>query len=312
MEAQYGRLEEDMLSATEFLTHMYDPVVPIEDLVDYREQPLEKTIYYWRKHELIPFLPKGKHKLLRFSCLEILWFSVLDQLRKFSFPVDRVRRVREYFFDDALKVALAEVNVRKSVRQLEKLERAGTLGKDDKALLKHGRFLLAEPGRIAPFYGDINYFSLLIRNCLKEGLEMGILIFFDGRVGEFDGYGWSTHHTGVRVDPRESHIYLSIPYLLQPFIDRDVLEQIVMPRRLEKQEVKLLEHIRTKEVRDVSLKLRDGVITRIDVTRPGDFTTEQRRALVDLLRLSGFERLMIDINDPDNMRIDSTKKHLYK
>ncbi|HWJ27295.1 MAG TPA: hypothetical protein VNS32_12185, partial [Flavisolibacter sp.] len=227
---------EGLISLSEFHEFLFRTIVPIRDLVDYKGEPIEKILPFWRKSELTPFLPKGKWAGISFA--DLIWLRILDTLRQFSYPIEKTKKVCDYFFKDAYDHDLPKKNLEYTRDLLAKKKVAGTISEEEVVVLDEIEQDLNDKELLYVLKFKVNYLTNLIIDCLNSGEEKGILIFYDGRVGEHSGQHYYSHAKRI-VDPTLPHIYLSITHFLKEFIEDEQLSELVIPQLLNEEEHKV-------------------------------------------------------------------------
>lgn len=299
-----------LISMAEFKEFMYHKIVPLEDLKDYKGEPLEKILYFWRKKELIPFIPKGKKAQVSFA--NLIWFRILDLLRQFNFPVVHVKKVCDYFFKDAYDNNLPEINLRDNIVHYERKKVAGTISDDELANLAFMKEILADEAFKHILKLDINYLTMLVLNCLDTRVDRGILVFLDGRIAEFDGVHHGSHRKGDVIDPTEPHIYISIIYLLRDFIKSTHLSSLVVPQLLNEDERMVLRELKAKNLQTLTVSFQEGRPTRFDATEGGTLSEHQAQQIKELLGLDNYEQIELKTRTQKVLSFKRTRKHFIK
>jgi hypothetical protein len=171
---------------------MYQGLVPVEDLEDKDGKELIKMLTYWRKKDLVGFIPASKHTH-KVSFANIIWFRILDILRDFSFPIEKMKVVADYFFKDAYFDELPKQNHLKNQAFLKAKKQKGTITKEEEWELERVEQNLTDEELLYVLRYQINYLTQFINDCLNSGEPWSILIFRDGRVGELQGDKYTTH-----------------------------------------------------------------------------------------------------------------------
>jgi hypothetical protein len=294
-----------LISFPEFREFMFHNVVPIEDIMDSNEEPISNMLPFWRKNDLVPFIPKGKH--LKLSFAELIWVRILDTLRQFSYPIAMTRKICDYFFKDAYDDGLPERNMTHNKKHLLAKKQAGTLTEQETLALEYLEQFLADKPLLYMLKFDINYLTNLVTECITDGEERGILVFPDGRIGETNGLDIRTHGK-YKIDRSEPHIYLSIPYYLKEFIQSDQLSTIFMPQILNDDEKKVLREIKNRNIREITVKLKDGKISNIKSTKEGILTQSQSREIKKILGLKNYQSITIDTVSESTFSFKKTNK----
>jgi hypothetical protein len=299
-----------LISIAEFREFMYHKIVPIGDLEDYKGEPMEKILYYWRKKELVPFIPKGKKAQVSFS--NLIWLRILDLLRQFNFPVMHVRKVCDYFFKDAYDDNLPEINLRDNIAYYERKKVAGTISDEELENLDFMKKIMADETLKHILKLDINYLTKLILDCLDTRVDRGILVFLDGRVAEFDGTHHGSHRKDVNFDPTEPHIYISIIYLLRNFIKSTQLSNLVVPQLLNEDERMVLREMKARNLQTLQITFAEGRLKRFDATHGGQLTAQEAQQIKEILGLNNYEQIELTTRTHKELSFKRTRKHFIK
>ncbi len=299
--------DNGLITFSEFREFMFNNIVPLEDILDYKGEPILKILPFWRKNDLIPFIQKGKH--LKISFAELIWIRILDTLRQFSYPITHTRTVCHYFFKDAYDHDLPKKNMTYNHKLLLKKKLAGTLTDEEILTLAHLENFLQDEVLLYLLKTDINYLTGIVTECISAGEERGILVFQDGRVGETDGTGLITHAEYL-IDRTEPHIYLSIPYFLREFIISDQLSKIFLPQVLNDNEKKVLKEIKDKNVSEVIITLKNGDVEKISSTKEGILTASQARQIKEILCLKNYQKITLDTLNDTTLKFKKTHKKI--
>lgn len=298
--------KSDFISFSEFREFMFENIVPIEEIFDFKGEPISTMLPFWRKSELVPFIQKGKHIKLSFAGL--IWLRILDTLRQFSYPIAQTKKVCGYFFKDAYDHELPEKNMKHNQKHLLAKKRMGTLSDEEAVMLENIEYFLTDKPMLYMLKFDINYLTVLVSECITDGQERGILIFNDGRVGETDGIGIITHGE-YAIDISEPHIYLSITYFLKEFIESEQLSSIFIPQILNDDEKKVLKEIKNRNIKELTIKLKDGKIEKIKSTKEGLITGAKAREIQKILGMRNYQSITLDtVNETTFSFKQTTKK----
>jgi hypothetical protein len=299
--------DSGLISFADFREFMFHKIVPVEDITDHAGEPISKILPFWRKNDLLPFIPKGQHLQLSFASL--IWLRILDTLRQFSYPIGHVRKVCDYFFKDAYNDGLPERNMKENLKRLKTIKKGGTLTEEDTRTLEQLEFFLADDKLLYILKFDINYLTNLVTECISAREERGVMIYPDGRVGETNGIGVITHGK-YTVSLQEPHIYLSITHFLKDFIDSDQLSTIFMPQILNDNERKVLREMKNRNLREISITLQNGEVTRVKSTKEGVLTDKQAKEIREILGLKNYQSITLDTRDATTISFKKTNKKI--
>ncbi|MEI8279599.1 MAG: hypothetical protein WCG87_07525 [Bacteroidota bacterium] len=299
--------ETVLISMTEFRDFLFEPIVPLRELFDNKGKPLEKSFPYWRKNKLLPFIPKGTWAKLSFA--QLIWVRVLDTLRSFSYTVANTQKVCDYFFKDAYEDGLPKKNLADNKKALEKKALAGTITEEEQSMLSWIKSILADKALLYTLSFDINYLSNLINSCLSSSEDSGILIFLDGGVLEYIG-SELINHRGESFDIEAPHIRLSLRHFLSEFIDKEELSALVLPQLLNDNEKRVLKAIKERDVQEISIKIHDGNVIKIESTKGGVVTGKEAAAIKKVLGMNNYEGIELITRDNGSLTFKKTKKRI--
>ncbi len=257
---------KDFLPLAQFRRFLFDTIVPLEDILDYKGEQMSKIMPFWRKKELIPFVPNGNHKI-EISFSDLLWLRILDGLRQFGYPIEKQTKVSEYFFKDAYKNDLPRKNLTYNQRELNKKKAAGIITDEELHTLEAIERHLKDERYLYVLKFEINYLTNLIVDCIKDGKDRGILIFMDGKVGEQNEgeqnqrgqneYSYY-NHSGLVIDPSEPHIYFSIQNLLKEFIEDKKFSDLYMSQVFNEDETEVVKQIEKNNIEEIIINELEG------------------------------------------------------
>lgn len=296
------------IQLTDFREILFEPVADLADIMDFTGRPMLLTMPYLRKHNLLPFFPKGKWQL-KISFAQLIWLRIIDTLRQFSYKVADMQKLCDYFFRDASESNLGMQNITYNIELLSRKEIAGTISADENAKLA---FLKRMEGDQLLAYGlnlDVNYLTNLILQCVNEKEDTGFLVFPEGKVLEYDSRGYGNHKDEF-IDPEEPHIHLSIKHFLKEFIDDNELSELIMPRLLNEDEKRVLKELNNKNIVEIRVKRsREGNL-RIDTVKEDIVTGAQAKEIRRILGLGNYEEITMSTRDAKTLNFKKTRKNI--
>jgi hypothetical protein len=305
---QQFNLQKTSYHLTEFKEVLFDPVIDLADIFDYNGKPMLLILPYLRKHRLLPFFPKGKQQL-KISLAQLIWLRIIDTLRQFSYKVTDMQKLCSYFFEDAYRDDLALQNIEYNIEQIAKAELAGTANSAEVNTMKKLKSFTKDRKLLDALKLDINYLSNLIIQCIESREDTGMLIFPGGRVLEYDSQGQSNHNDEP-IDINEPHIRLSISYYLREFINDEELSNLLMPRLLNSDELKVLQALNNKNIVELNIKKRENGRIRIDTITMGVINGEKAKEIRRILGLGNYEEIEMSTRDQKTLQFKKTKKNL--
>jgi len=297
--------KKEKLTLAEFQYYRFTPVIPVADLFDLRGRKLAESFPYWRKYELLPFLPKGSWNL-EISMAQLIWLRILDYLRALSFEVKDIQIVCDYLFKDAYTKNLPQKVLLELYDSLKKKETARTLDDEDAALLNRVEYILKQPVLQYALKLEINHLTELISWCIENREDAALLIYRDGKVVEQRGQEFKNKPSD-NFSLQEPHIRLSMMYFLDEFVEKEELLYIVSPVLLTEDEQFVLSEIKRKNVAELNIKLGDGTI-RIDSTEFKTLDEARSREIRHALGLANYEEVTVSTKDAKKLTFKKTKK----
>ena len=293
-------------SIEDFRMNFLQPVIDIEKIKGMDGNPLYKSLPYWRRNKLLPFLPKNNWGY-KISMSQLLWLRILDNLRALGYPVKETEKIADYFFKDAYFDDLPTKNLLERKKQLELKEKSKALDEEDGYLLNEIERILQDSVLLYGLKFDISYLTNLVAWCVNYGFEAGVLIFPDGKVAEKKGDEISNHR-GEKFDFEAPHIYISIRSLLKELINNEELFSFVAPFLLEDEEKFVIRELRKKNVKEIRILLESAKIMRIDSQTRQTITDEQAEEIKKILRMKNYEEVSIKTRDNKTLSFNRTTK----
>jgi hypothetical protein len=300
--------DTQLITLAEFREFMFQHIVPVDDLLDFEGRPLEKSFPYWRRHGLLPFVPTGKK--LHISFIQLIWIRILDSLRTFSYTLENTKLVCDYFFKDAYENKLPELNFEYNIKMLKKKKVAGTLTEEDELMLNQLENMSKDKILMQGLKFDINYLSNLIISSITTNEEAGILIFLDGNIMEHLGSNYYSHTKEYKFNRSAPHIYLSVKYYFQEFVESDELAALLMPQILNDNEKNVLKEIRNRNINEIVITKKGAQIIKIEASKGGIITGEQAMEVRRVLGLRNYEDIKISTRDEKTLTFKSTRKKI--
>ena len=293
--------QDTLLSLQEFNRSKFDRLIPIYEVGVDRAQ-----IAYWRREGLLPFVEKGKWAKVSF--VEAIWILLLDSLRSFGVITSTMQALTDYFINRAYDDHVPRKNLEERKGELERQKLKSGLVENDAKLLAYISSLLQDELLLHSFKYDINYFSNLVTYSIATSTEAAILIFSDGLIVE---QSLSGHRTlpGREVDFSAPHIKISLNYYLQEFIQKEELSHFLLLARLfNEDEERVLREMKSKNIHEITIKLSDGKVVRIESTKAGQITGEQAEQIRNILALKNYQSVTIDTRDEKTLSFKLTNK----
>ena len=300
---------DEFITLSEFRDFMFKKIVPITDLLDYEGAPIEKQFPFWRRKNLLPFFPKGKHLDFEVSFIQMIWLRILDTLRSLSYPIGDIEKVADYFFKDAYFDELPKKNITYNKCFLDEKKAKGSLSEEEHQLLKEIDGFLADENLLHVLKFDVNYLSNLVGHCIATSLDAMVLIYANGIVVEQLGQTIFSHKE-VDFDLTAPHVQLSIKYYLQEFIDDDSLQFIIMPQILNDDEKYILKELRNDNIKELVIKKNGGKIVRVDIGSDKIISGDKAKEIKKILGLRNYEEITLSTRDENNISFKKRTKKI--
>ena len=291
-----------------FLQFFGQRTVRLQYVLDYEGQPIEKVLKYWRKNNLVPFIESGAWA--RVSYAQLIWLRVLDTMRQFNFTTQKMKIVCDYFMADAYEDELPKLNLKEAINQLNQKKAATSLSdQEEKRLQDHIYILEHHEFMLQLLKEDVNYLTNLIHIGFNSDQEPGILIFSDNTIGEALNNEYHFSHREKTINSQKPHVYISIRYFLEEFIDNDDLSGRMLPQILDETEIYVLSLLQDKNIKEMTIELTSGKIEKIEVTETGLIADAKVKEIKRILGLQNYERITISTRDEKTL---SFKKIIQK
>lgn len=297
----------DKLLLSEFQGLLFEKIVPLKDLYDYKGKPMQKIIAYWRRVGLLPFVAEGEWMEISFA--QLIWLRILDDLRAISFPLPKMKEVCDYFFKDAYSDNLPRKNLLHNRDSIKKKVTIGSADENDIAFLAYVENILKYDKALHILHFDVNYLSNLIATSVATGNEAVIYVFFDGRIHEFIGNNYAGHRKND-LDRTAPHICLNITHYLKELIYNDELSELFMPQVLNEEEQNVIREMRRKNVREISITKSNDNKPRIQATTDGIFSDHSAKEIKEMLAMKNYERIIIETLDEKTLIFKRTNKKI--
>ena len=303
-------IDEELLSLGEFRDLMFQAIIPIKAVTDYKGKPIYEMFAYWRRHKVLPFIPVGQHWEDHFeiNCIQLIWLRILDSLRQLNYPLLLMKELCKYYFEDSYKNDIPIQILSHNKKQLEEKKKHEVLKENEDGLLQYiDSLLLSKEARIF-MYSQRNYLSEIIIESITVGQDTGILLYPDGNILEHVGDFKFNHKGPIEFDTTAPHIYLSMKHFLKEFITDDQLENIVMSNILNLDERNVLEELRNENIQELTIKKNGKIIERIDTTNGGIITGEKAKEIKRLLGLKNYEDIEFSTRDEKTLSFKKKRK----
>lgn len=282
-----------------------------------KEAGIEPKLFtFWRREGLIDFVPEGKWARLNY--IQVIWLKILLSLREFGYPLTKLKIIHEHFFMRSYKDNVAKRKLQSTEKELAAKVGIGQATEQEEERLEQIRGTLRDPRLLHILSADITYFSELLIECLHHGTETGILIFDDGSVAEYvnekyyyiDEKG-NYHEFNHKLEFHPPYIYVPLAYYIIQFLSDDRLyKYIPQLNLLSEDELRVLREMRNHNVREITIEINKGNITRIESTTGGIIPQDKVKEVCKLLGLKNYERITLETRDEKTVSFKKTRKYI--
>lgn len=293
------------ITLEEFHFYKFTPIIPIDDLADLRGNKLSNSFPYWRKHGLMPFIPKGSWGI-EISMAQLIWLRILDHLRSLGYAISDTQIVTDYIFKDAYTKDLSKKVVDKQYQSLVHKKSKTGLDKEESDLLDYFEIVLKDPLLLYSLKLEINHLTELLNWCIENNEDAAFLIYAKGKVFE---------QRGVKIDKTRDldfnydlpHIRLSMKFFLTEFVESESLMNIIAPAFLNEDEQYVLKELRKGNLKELRISFFTDKM-RIDSTEYKVYTGMQAKEIRKMIGIGNYEEVTISTNDAKSLTFKKVRK----
>ena len=298
--ANKAKKTDERLSIPEFDQAMFDRIIPVRALgID------SKLITYWRKEGLLPFIEKGTWA--RFSFVESMWIMILNSLRNIGIPIERMKRLTEYFIDRAYDEDLPKKNHEYNIGLLKKKKVAGTITTQEQIKLEILEKNIQNEALMYALKWDVNYFSNLVLESIRFRKEAFILLFENGTVAE-RVYEADRTLPGKTLNYNMPHLIIPLNYYLEVFIRNEELSTFLNKAHiLNEDEERVLREMRNKNVQEINIKRTGKQSLKITATKTGIIKEDKAEQVKMILGMGNYESVTLHTIDEKTLSFKKTK-----
>lgn len=298
--------EHKLLSLEEFSHFLFTPIVPIEKILDFEGEPIHKLFPYWRRHGLLPFIPKGKWNV-EISFSQLIWLRILDNFREFGVSLKTSQKVCDYFFKDAYDDELPTLNLLKRKKELELQQGVFVHSLTESSELNIINQMLGDKVLLYGLKFEINYLTMLITDFLSLGQgDVGFVIDQKGNVIKFAQNNYFSHRS-FSFDPMAPHLRFSISHYLREFVEDDEICKLYFHVVLNEQEKQVLKAMREKNT-SITIKKSEDQSINIQTTKTGTFPEAAAKKIREVLGMRNYEEITISTRDEHTLTFKRTQK----
>ena len=247
----------------------------------------------WERYDLLFIdhdVEKGMWKKLNY--IEYAWMKIVEQLRKFGFPYDEIKLIKNKITNYIPTDKLIKSVLEKKEELDEHIPKASNL------IEKH-KSEISEKLNI-----KITYLEMLIYNAISYNQNTTLQFFNDGE-GGFSFFSKAIHDESVKTDQidliiettKKTHLSVSLNSILSKFLDSDNNIDQSKTMILSEDEYALLKIIRNrpKSVIGINITIKENKFERIDIESTKKVEVEAR--LMEYIIKGGYQTIEIVTQD---------------
>lgn len=266
----------------------------------------------WKNLGLLPNRLRIESSIYRFSFVELIWISIIKELREFGFSLPKIRLVEE--------ILLTSIDYSEYFRGLTTKEKNGLLKKLNTLRIRDEQskkqFIEAmkqdlddQKKQNEPVYTNI--LNILINQFVLYREEVKLLIDVNGKVipvfeSEKDSPVYEKLMNDAGFD-RESYITISMLKFFRRFIlNKDYFQFVRENRILNENETHILSLMREGMAKSITIRFRDQKPYLIEVTREKKVQAEAR--LSEILIRGGYQDISMKTENGNIVITNITSK----
>ena len=243
----------------------------------------------WERYDLLFIdhdVEKGMWKKLNY--IEYTWMKIVEQLRKFGFPYEEIKLIKNEITKYADPVVLIKSALGKKEELDELIPEASNLIEKHKSEVLH------------MFRNKITHLELLIYNAISYNQNISLQFFNDGE-GGFSFLSKAIYDESVKTDQidliiettKKTHLNVSLNSILSKFLDSDNNLDQNKTMILSQDEYELLKILRNKpkSVIGINITIKENKFERIDIESTKKVEIEAR--LMEFIRNGGYQNIEI-------------------
>ena len=242
----------------------------------------------WERYNLLFIdhdVEKGMWKKLNY--IEYTWMKIVEQLRKFGFPYDEIKLIK----NKITKYIPTDELIKSALDKKEEL---------DEHIPKASNLIEKHKSEVSELNIKITYLEMLIYNAISYNQNTTLQFFNDGE-GAFSFFSKAIHDEFVKTDQidlivetsKKTHLSVSLNSILSKFLDSDNNLDQTKTMMLSNDEYELLKIIRNrpKSVIGIKITIKENKFERIDIESTKKVEVEAR--LMEFIRNGGYQTIEI-------------------
>jgi hypothetical protein len=270
-----------------------------------------RELFYWSEKNILG-LPANKgepqRSWSRLNLLEVIWVRIVRELRKFNLSFAIIAKIKHALLEDALTKTLEnpEAEIGRLTQNFKNKNDIDTVKEIFNQAKKHPE-LLPEKGKLAKtvlgsFLADILLFNSKITLHLYK-INDNFLMVFEGCT--------MVKYTLDEIEQLKltTRISLNLSELIAEFLTEDKFEKINTDFGLiSEKELKILEAIRNKKVREIIIKKDQNETITLTTTSQNELRGEEVQMLKRILRMNEFDDVRAILRNDKNIYLENRTK----
>ena len=263
-----------------------------------------RVFHHWASKGLIDFKPSRNYQKHIFSFVELIWFNIVNELREFGFPLEKIKIVKNTLMQDfnwtTLINSISEVQKNEMLKDVDNSPEFENQKDVVKEMIKEG---LNDPDIVS---GDkdiqLNLLFLILFSFLTYRCNVWIYIDNKGNVLPYvdrkpDKAILYQLMEEYHFDS-ESYVSISLVKFFRKFIrNQKHLEFVRGNNILNETEQYILSIIKEGKAKEITIKFKEEMPYIIKVTEEKKVDAESR--LSDVLMKKGYQEIIVKTQDGD-------------
>ncbi len=273
-----------------------------------------RVINSWKKEGLMPS-QDSERKWNKFSFIEFLWIKIIQELREFGFPIEKIKNVKDVLFLNTTN-ELIDCFINDKEGLLEYTKKLGHF--DEEAMAGLNTLFDMEPNEIKAAYInagiDMSLLSIMIFNLIIKKANNGLVIYSSGKcipwLEEFSTYNIES----MKVFDKH-HIYISLNSLMYDFLSDERKDRYISSIQiLSKEEHEILSLLRNNELKEVKIifyeKGSKPYKYRLDIVSGKQVSKEEAQQLMRNMVFKNYESISFKTNNNKTVYIEKALKKI--
>jgi hypothetical protein len=263
-----------------------------------------RVYFYWKKSGLIESFGEDESKKgwIKINLIEYLWIKVIVILRDYGVPFEKIKETKELMFTNYIDFILADKD------DYIQFLRDSNISEKKIKEISSAMVLLKEEINSSPVEFEIYHtiigslvMDLLLKNdkgyitLLKEKNDFDINYFSINSMAEFKDH--------VQSFFDQPCLFIPIRGIIEEFLDDPKTEKMAVSINiLDLKEMKVIEAIRKKDFKEITIKLESNKETIvIEIEKDGNILDQKAKEVKRILGLNEYSEVTIKYRNDKNL-----------